>query len=168
MSTLVLYLIFAFFFLIDILGDTADQLPLKHILHESILFSMACFGAGYQAWKLYSERQAHQVTQGRLLSTIEDYKHWKEKSRLSAYEIRHAIDWQFDQWHFTSSEKDIALLLIKGLSMKEIASLRSTSEKTIRNQTGQIYRKSSVQGRQELAAYFLEEILAAPVEDSQV
>jgi len=69
---------------------------------------------------------------------------------------------QFGQWLLSHSEKDVALLLIKGFSMKEIADFRSTHEKTVRQQATTIYKKSGLSGRQELAAFFLEDILTLP------
>ncbi|MEY3046615.1 MAG: hypothetical protein RL242_3457, partial [Pseudomonadota bacterium] len=51
------------------------------------------------------------------------------------------------------------LLLLKGLSFKEIAELRQTSERTVRQQAGEVYRKSGLGGRNELAAFFLEDLL---------
>jgi DNA-binding NarL/FixJ family response regulator len=87
---------------------------------------------------------------------------WKAKSRHSAQQIRQAIDLQFDEWGLSPSEKDVALFLIKGLSMKEIAHIRETQDKTVRQQATQIYKKADVSGRQELSAFFLEDIVATP------
>jgi DNA-binding NarL/FixJ family response regulator len=72
------------------------------------------------------------------------------------------IDQQFSSWQLSLSEKDVALLLIKGFSMKEIAEIRKTQEKTVRHQATTVYRKSGLSGRQQLAAFFLEDILSLP------
>jgi len=48
---------------------------------------------------------------------------------------------------------------LKGLSLKEIAEIRKTSEKTARAQCTPIYEKSGLSGRSELAAFFLEDLL---------
>ena len=53
----------------------------------------------------------------------------------------------------------IAFLIIKGFSLKEIASLRGTSEKTVRDQSSKIYLKTNLSGRAELTAFFLEDLL---------
>ncbi len=66
---------------------------------------------------------------------------------------------QFDDWNLTPSEKDVALILLKGLSFKEMAEVRNTKEKTIRQQASTIYRKSSVAGRHEFSAWFFEDML---------
>ena len=70
------------------------------------------------------------------------------------------IDEQFNTWTFTRSEKEIALLLIKGLSMKEIADIRGSNENTVRQQSSQIYKKSRLSGRMELSAFFLDDLLS--------
>jgi DNA-binding NarL/FixJ family response regulator len=46
--------------------------------------------------------------------------------------------------------------------MKEIADIRQTQEKTVRTQATTIYKKSGLSGRQELSAFFLEDILSTP------
>jgi len=51
------------------------------------------------------------------------------------------------------------MLLLKGLSFKEIAALRITLEKTVRQQASSIYRKSGISGRHELAAWCIEDYL---------
>lgn len=69
------------------------------------------------------------------------------------------IDRQFDIWGLSPAEKEIGLLMLKGLSFKEAAEIRNTSERTVRQQAQDIYRKASVAGRNEFAAWFLEELL---------
>jgi DNA-binding CsgD family transcriptional regulator len=58
------------------------------------------------------------------------------------------------------AERDVALILLKGLSSKEIAAVRSTSERTVREQARCIYAKTNLRGRAGLSAYFLEDLLA--------
>lgn len=67
----------------------------------------------------------------------------------------------FDAWNLTSAERDVALLLLKGLRLNEIADARGTSERTVRQQAQVVYRKANLKGRSELAAYFLEDIMQA-------
>jgi DNA-binding CsgD family transcriptional regulator len=69
------------------------------------------------------------------------------------------IQEQFERWNLTPSEAEVALLLLKGLSLDEIAGVRDTREKTVRQQASSIYKKAEVSGRHELAAYFFEDLL---------
>ncbi|MEZ5542514.1 MAG: LuxR C-terminal-related transcriptional regulator [Pseudomonadota bacterium] len=66
---------------------------------------------------------------------------------------------QFQDWGLTDSEQEVGLLLLKGLSFKEIAALRQTQEKTVRAQASGIYRKAGVNGRHAFAAWFIEDFL---------
>ncbi len=51
--------------------------------------------------------------------------------------------------------------MLKGFSHREIASLRGTTEATVRHQASAIYQKSSLPGRSAFCAYFLEDLLPA-------
>lgn len=84
---------------------------------------------------------------------------WRENSRAQIEGLRHAIHQQFDDWGFTAAEKDIAGLLLKGCSHKQIAEVRQSNVSTVRQQAQAIYRKSGQQNRSELAAYFLDAIV---------
>ncbi|WP_164707619.1 helix-turn-helix transcriptional regulator [Bathymodiolus thermophilus thioautotrophic gill symbiont] len=69
------------------------------------------------------------------------------------------INQTFDKWQLTNAEHDIAWLIIKGYSFKEIAHIRKVSGKTISQQTSIIYKKSNVSNRHELMSNFLEEFI---------
>ena len=86
----------------------------------------------------------------------------KEKSKTArlAGELLSVIRDQFSQWNLSPSESDVALFLIKGLSMKEIADARNVKEKTVRLQASSIYAKSGCDGRHELAAHFIEDLMS--------
>jgi DNA-binding NarL/FixJ family response regulator len=83
----------------------------------------------------------------------------RSKTARLAGELFNVMQAQFVQWKLSPSEKNVALLLIKGLSMKEIAEARDVKEKTIRLQASAIYIKSGHAGRHELAAYFIEDLI---------
>ena len=69
------------------------------------------------------------------------------------------IDKQFGVWGLTAAEREVALLILKGLRHKEIASARHTSERTVRQQALGVYKKAGLDGRTDLAAFFLEDFL---------
>lgn len=162
MRNLIILILFSFFFLLDIVTNLNAGIPLPHIFHEVILLII---GAGAIAWQLkviWKKNQHISELSAELLDTKKEYQDWKDRSFTSATHIRQLIDQQFGLWHLSHSEKEVALLLIKGFSMKEIADFRNTHEKTVRQQATSIYKKSNLSGRQELAAFFLEDILSAP------
>lgn len=73
------------------------------------------------------------------------------------------IEESFNRWDLTQAEKRIAIMLIKGKSLKEIAEFCHRSEGTIRQHAVAIYKKSGFAGRAELAAYFLDKIFPDPI-----
>ncbi len=93
-----------------------------------------------------------------------DGESWRRQSRRLVSSLTDAISQQFDAWGLTPAEADIAGLMLKGMSLKEIAALRKTSEATIRQQAQGIYRKSALSNRAELSAYFLEDLFGVAEE----
>lgn len=134
------------FFAYDIVSDLAagDEV-LFHIIVESVVFlaiSMVLFRELYRLSLLKAELSEERV----------------RTARLSG-ELLAVMRNQFLKWSLSPSESDIALLLIKGLSMKEIAEARHVKEKTIRQQATNVYSKSGYAGRHELAAHFIEDLM---------
>ena len=143
----------ALFFAYDIFADlAADDENLLHIFVESIVFIAI------------------------ILVLLREIRHLGQlKDELSAERVRSArlsgellvvMRNQFRHWGLSPSESEVALLLIKGLSMKEIAEARKVKEKTVRQQATGIYAKSGYAGRHELAAHFIEDLMSDSVDNS--
>lgn len=75
------------------------------------------------------------------------------------HELALVLKQQFETWSLTQTEREVAMLLLKGLSFKEIASVRDTMEKTVRQQASAIYKKADVSGRHSFSAWFIEDLL---------
>ncbi|KPK49998.1 MAG: LuxR family transcriptional regulator, partial [Myxococcales bacterium SG8_38_1] len=84
---------------------------------------------------------------------------WRGEVRDLMKGLSAAIDQQFDRWDLTPAEKEVALLLLKGLSHKDIAEVRSVTEATARQQARAVYKKGGLSGRHDLAAFFLEDLM---------
>src|SRR5690606_30946534 len=69
---------------------------------------------------------------------------WHEQSKKYLEGLSRAIDEQLTRWNLTKAEKEVAFLLLKGFSLKEIADIRKTSEKTARTQSTSIYFKAGL------------------------
>jgi DNA-binding CsgD family transcriptional regulator len=93
-----------------------------------------------------------------LLRARDEGAAWRAQSQQLMASLSEAIGAQFDAWGLTPAEADIAGLMLKGLPLREIAGLRSTSEATIRQQAQGVYRKSGLSNRAQLSAYFLEDL----------
>jgi len=83
----------------------------------------------------------------------------KDKTARLSGKLFEIMNNQFNNWQLSPSEHEVALFLIKGLSMKEISQMRNVKEKTVRQQATQIYAKSGYAGRHELAAHFIEDLM---------
>ena len=84
---------------------------------------------------------------------------WRRKVQSHLAGLRGEMDKQFQDWGLTGAEREVGLLILKGLSHKEIASLRATTEATVRQQAQSIYRKAELPGKTAFSAYFLEDLL---------
>lgn len=85
---------------------------------------------------------------------------WRDKVQSHLAGLKAGMDVQFQEWHMTAAEREVGLLILKGLSHKEISALRDTSEATVRQQAQSIYRKANLPGKTAFSAYFLEDLFA--------
>ena len=135
------------FFAFDIIGDLQeDEESWLHVFIESIVF-LAVSTVLFRELRRLSQLKA-ELSEERIRT-----------ARLSG-ELLAVMRNQFAQWGLSPSESEIALLLIKGLSMKEIAEARQVKEKTIRQQATSVYAKSGYAGRHELVAHFIEDLMS--------
>ena len=153
-----LSLIFSFVGL-DLWEDLSEGITLGHALTE--LTIMICCVAGLlmlasEARVVMSEMR---VLNSRLEAAREDALRWKAEAQDHLRGLGMAIDRQFERWDLTAAEREIGILMLKGLSHKEIAQMRGTSERTVRQQALAVYRKAELGSRAELAAFFLEDLL---------
>jgi DNA-binding CsgD family transcriptional regulator len=84
---------------------------------------------------------------------------WRMAAASHMAGLSQAIAAQFKSWSLTDAEADVAGLMLKGLSHREIASLRKCSEVTVRQHATMVYRKSGLSNRAQLTAFFLEDLL---------
>lgn len=70
---------------------------------------------------------------------------------------------RFQEWSLTSTESEVALLLLKGFEVAEIAELRNTAPGTVRAQLSHIYSKSCHPNRGRFVSSFLDNLIETPV-----
>ncbi len=87
----------------------------------------------------------------------------EEQLRIAQGAFMELLEERFDQWGLTPAERDVALFAIKGMNTQEIATLRDTSEGTVKAQTNAIYRKAGVSGRPQLLSHFIDDLIADPL-----
>ncbi len=149
----------------DVVTDFLEGAALWHLLAEAIASGLALLGvfllfAGNFA--LRREVREHRIA---LTEMRREAETWRAEAKRHAEGLSSAIDAQLTKWRLTVAEKEVAFLLLKGLSLKEVASVRGTSEKTARVQSVAVYTKSGLSGRSELSAFFLEDLLLPSVSD---
>lgn len=83
---------------------------------------------------------------------------WRASAESALAGLGRAIDERLQAWGLTPTEREVALLLLRGKSHKEIAYVTGRSERTIRQHAVAVYDKSGLAGRAQLAAFFLEDV----------
>lgn len=144
----------------DLAVDFREGSGLAHVLAEALVLLCAGLGLWVLLARYGSQRQA-------LAQAQEDSAHWRSQHQSLIAGLGQAISTQFDAWELTTAEAEIAILVLKGLSLREIGALRGTSERTVREQARAVYRKSGLAGRTELAAFFLEDLLLPDASDEK-
>lgn len=137
----------AIFFIVDVYTDLViEDEGLGHLLFEGGIFIAVVLALIYQVMRVFVLSSAVSASE----RTV----------RLLKKHLNDIISDEFDKWQLTRAERETAILLIKGLSMLEIAELRGVKEKSVRQQATGIYTKAGVSSRYELTAYFIEDLLA--------
>ena len=158
------YLILIFFLLImasgiDLMMDLSAGTDFNHVAQESVIFALSFIALGWLVFDIRQQTVEIDTLREELATALKP-GHKPEKYVLDAkINLSQVISHQFDDWQLTTSEKDVGWLLLKGLSLKEIAAIRKTLEKTVRQQASSIYKKTALSGRHAFSAWFIEDAL---------
>ena len=156
---LAIFALIAGLVLVDLVSDARSGIALEHLVLEGSALVLALAGIAFLLRDLRRTRRRARLLSGEVATSREEAEHWRRETRDLLAGLSAAIDQQFEIWQLSPAEREIGLLLIKGFSLKEIALLRSTSERTTRQQAQSVYRKAALSSRAELAAFFLEDLL---------
>jgi DNA-binding CsgD family transcriptional regulator len=164
--SLVLFVVIAALMSIDLTIEFRRGEPIALQTFELLIFTSALAGIAFHWWQMLSERRrsialGHELAAARdeARKWSEDAARWNREAQNLLHGLGAAIDRQFDRWSLTPAEREVALLQLKGLRHRDIAGLRRTSERTVRQQALNVYRKAGLNGRSDLAAFFLEDLL---------
>lgn len=147
---LALQLFCASYFGYDALRDALGY-PDTNSLRDSDLFEYI-FAAALLASLALAAREVWRLTQR--------HKRMAQQISIASGALHEIIDQHFEDWALTASEREVALLAIKGFSVAEMAEMRQTKEGTIKAQSAAVYRKAGVTGRLQLLSLFIEELMA--------
>ena len=161
----------------DLFWDYREGTSFLHMSFEAVVVMASLIGLGWFARRMLelgrAARELHREAaslrgeaaelERRLVAKHEEAERWRGEAKGLLMGLGAAIDHQFERWSLSPAEREIGLLLLKGLSHQEVADVRGVSERTVRQQARSLYKKAGLSGRADLAAYFLEDLLLPPV-----
>lgn len=140
-----------------------DELSLLDILVDALTILLtigAAVGVALLAQRLHVQHEEKLALIRDLEIARAEGEDWRNKVQSHLAGIRIEMEKQFEDWGMTAAEQEIGMLILKGLTHKEVASLRGTTEATVRQQAQSIYQKSNLPGKTAFSAYFLEDLFA--------
>lgn len=143
----------------DLILDDLDTWFSLHGLVE-LGFILSCLASVVYLWLGWMRtRQGLRFAEEQAVANEEERDQWRLRATKLLQGLGAEIDAQFGRWSLTSAEREVALLILKGLGHREAANVLQRSERTVRQHAVVVYRKSGLAGRAELAAFFLEDLL---------
>jgi DNA-binding CsgD family transcriptional regulator len=147
---------------VEIVFEFADGESLRSMADDLARFALSAVMLAIFLFEFFAQRRAVGELRGQLNNARGQLAQLDNKTHKLASQYREVMQKQFDAWQLTASEQDVVIGLLKGLTFREIAELRQTREKTVRQQASSVYRKAGVASRNELAAWFFEDMLDPP------
>ena len=141
---------------LDIVLDAPERTGWSaHVFYELALLTAAMMtsAALWHGW--WRERRSLLATRHLLDERRAERDAWRASAEEALAGLSRAIDDRLRAWGLTPAERDIAVLLLEGMSHKQIAAATHRSERTVRQHAVTVYQKSGLRGRAELAAFFL-------------
>jgi DNA-binding CsgD family transcriptional regulator len=140
----------AIIFLVDVVQDISTPGDLNwHLLPEAMAVAALLIGIAFEV--VY-------------LTHLLQRKASLERSvNMASAQLQDIIQNHFDAWKLTASERDVAGLMIKGLSISEIASVRGSAEGTVKAHLNAIYRKSNARNRAEVLSHIMDTLIDRPL-----
>lgn len=144
---------------IDLVLDAPDRWLSGHVLYELALI-VGGLVTTVGLWLRWTRAERSLVQVRRSLDERQAERDaWRKSAERALQGLGAAVDAQLGRWGLTPAEREVALLLLKGKSHKEIAYATGRSERTVRQHAVAVYQKSGQAGRAELAAFFLEDLV---------
>lgn len=151
---------------IDLILDKPATLVSWHVAFElaMVLASLGFAATLFRGWRRTAgelgEAQASLAAAGEVLAQrLAERDHWRRNAEEALAGFSRAIDQQFGAWQLSPAERAVALLVLQGVGHKQAAARLGRSERTVRQHAVEVYRKAGLQGRAELAAFFLQDLI---------
>ena len=121
--TIFITLFFFVFSLLDIWWEYSQGQNIEHLSFELVICSVAALWSFYlwRNWRRVGQQLVEEKNS--YLKLHAEYQEWKVKNQRTLQDMHQVITEQFSTWQLTPAQKDVALLLLKGVAFKEIAQL---------------------------------------------
>lgn len=93
------------------------------------------------------------------MTASRDIRRAESSRQVTSGEFNMVVEKYFRELALTPAETEAGWFLLKGMSLSEIAELRSTREGTVKAQCTGIYRKAGVSGKSQLFSLLVEDVL---------
>ncbi|WP_157033205.1 helix-turn-helix transcriptional regulator [Loktanella sp. S4079] len=127
---------------------------------ETALLVLMVVAVAWSTQRVTQMRDDQQAFRDALVRHAAQGADWRAARSQEIAAMSDAIALEFRAWGLTGEEMDVAELLLKGASLKEIALAQRTSLAQVRDRANAVYRKAGISGRVALSAYFLDSLFA--------
>ena len=143
----------------DLVVDHHEGAGLEHMAQEGVLLLLCLIAVA--SLLLGFRRQSNRIAglKQELVIAAQEVAKASDSLKDGRLAFAKVIAEQFTVWGLSKSEHEIGFLVLKGFSLAEIASLRETKEKTVRQQASAVYKKAGVSGRHAFSAWFIEDYM---------
>ena len=122
--------------------------------------------SAFQEWHMWIETTSAMflwaaiLFEIRLLFTLlRRNSHLEHNLSIAQAAMHDVIQAHFESWDLTASEQDVAMFMVKGMSISEIAELRGSAEGTVKAHMHAIYRKSGTRNRGEVLSLLIDNLM---------
>jgi len=144
---------------LDLIFDQPTTIWSLHVVFEVMLALFGLSAVAFFWWKLRQTGQDLERTREQVRVRSAERDQWQTRAEKILRGLGTEIDTQLREWGLSPTERETALMLLKGLEHKQIAAMQGKSERTVRQHAIAVYKKSGLSGRAELSAFFLEDLL---------
>lgn len=81
---------------------------------------------------------------------------WSTSTRSTLRDLSMAVDRQFERWHLARDEREVAILLLRGMTVDEVAEALGTQRAEVLAHAQAVYDKAGFDGRRDLLTFFLD------------
>lgn len=143
----------------DLIVDHSEGAGFEHMAQEGVVFVLCLIAVANLLLGFRRQSKRIAALKRELAQAAQEAAKASESLKDGRIAFAKVIAEQFDAWGLSKSERDIGFLVLKGFSLAEIASLRETKEKTVRQQASAVYKKAGVSGRHAFSAWFIEDYM---------